>query len=297
MAAGVVVAALFVVDFRLTGEPGRQALMVALTAVLIATAVSMTSLLVVRLTRPSVRGVQRLLGEEPDLGASDEEFFAPVRRLFLIGVLTTLVSVLTVVALYPLALWAGVRICAAVGLPAQLTGLWPVFVSGLVVATVAKTAQIFFALFRGRTRRRAAVRWLAAVVLNAAGLALAVLLLDGVRLEAAPAWRQSVTLCAVVCLFMLPRVTLSLPVPGAASLVLVAYHCLILWLICQVLPLTEPRLSIEGFWQLAGAAAIMWAVEWPARLATRHAQAATQPPPALPDPFPPDHMFPSGPLY
>ncbi|MGW0366111.1 hypothetical protein [Streptomyces sp. NPDC002990] len=296
MTAGVGVAELFVVGFRLTGDLVRQALAVVFTAAVVATAVWMASSLVAVVTRPSMRRVQRTLGEEPDFAGSDKEFFAPVRRLFLLGVLHTLVSLLIVVLVYPLALWAGLRICAAVGLPARLTGLGPVFVSALVVATVAKTARLCFTLFRRRTRRAAGC-WLAALVLNAGGLALAALLLDGVRIDAAPGWRQSVALCAVVCLFMLARVTLSLPVPGAASLVIVAYHCLLLWLICQVLPLTEPRLSIEGFWQLAGTAAIMWAAEWPARLVTRSTQTAAQPPPPLPDPFPPDHMFPSGPLY
>ncbi|MGW0395012.1 hypothetical protein ACWDYJ_29880 [Streptomyces sp. NPDC003042] len=266
VAVGVGVAALVVVDFRLTGEArGPQVLAVALTAVCLTTVVLVTSSL------------------------TD-------RRLRFPGVLSILSRLLTPLAVYPLALWAGVAISWAVGLPARLTGLWPVFVSGLVVAAVATTVRIFFALFRSRTRR-AGVNWLAAVALNAAGLALAALLLDGVRLDAAPGWRQALTLCVVACLFMMPRLTLSLPVPGVASLVLVAYHCLLLWLLCDLLAVTEPRLHIDGFWQLAGAAGLMWAVEWPGRLAARQGGTAPQPAPVFPDPFPPDHMFPSGPLY
>ncbi|MEU9162699.1 hypothetical protein AB0D29_20800 [Streptomyces sp. NPDC048424] len=295
--AGVAVAALLVVDFRLTGSAGRQALAVGLMAACVSAAVWAASSLTALLIRPSLRRAQGLLAEEPDLWSSDREFFAPVRRLMFLGVLQTLVNLLVLLTVYPLALWAGVRICGAAGLSAHLTGPWPVFVSGLLVAAVATTVATFFALFRRRTSR-AAARSLAAVLLNAAGLALASLVLDGVRLDSAPGWRQALALCAVASLFMLPRITLSLPVPGIASIVLVAYHCLLLWLICAAFAFVDPRLHAEGFWQLAGAAAIMWAAEWPARLAVGRAQgAAAQPAPVLPDPFPPDHGFPSGPLY
>lgn len=295
--AGVAVAAVLVVDFRLTGSTGRQVLVVALIAAFVSAGVWAASNLTALLMRPSLRRVRGLLMEEPDVWGSDREFFAPVRRLMFLGVLQTLVSSLVLLTVYPLALWCGVRICGAAGLSAHLAGLWPVFVSGLLVAAVATTVGTFFALFRRRTSR-AAARSLAAVLLNAAGLALASLVLDGVRLDSAPGWRQALALCAVASLFVLPRLTLSLPVPGIASLVLVAYHCLVLWLICAAFTFVDPRLHADGFWALAGAAAIMWATEWPARLAVRRAQgAAAQPTPVLPDPFPPDHGFPSGPLY
>ncbi|WP_405435114.1 hypothetical protein OG373_40720 [Streptomyces avidinii] len=299
VAAGVAVAALLVVDFRLTGSAGRQILVVALTAALVSAGIWAASSLTALLMRPSLRRARGLLAEEPDLWGSDREFFAPMRRLMFLGVVQTLVNLLVLLTVYPLGLWAGVRICAAAGLPARLSGLWPVFVSGLLVAVVATTAGTFLGLFRRRRAgRAAAARSLAAVLLNAAGLALAVLVLDGVRLDAAPGWRQALALCAVASLFMLPRITLSLPVPGIASIVLVAYHCLVLWLTCAAFAFVEPRLHADGFRQLAGAAAIMWAAEWPARLADRRAQgAAAQPAPLLPDPFPPDHGFPSGPLY
>ncbi|MDX3537732.1 hypothetical protein PV721_25875 [Streptomyces sp. MB09-01] len=297
VAAGVAVAALLVVDFRLTGSAGRQVVVVALIAAFVSAGVWAASSLTALSMRPSLRRARGLLEEEPDLWGSDREFFAPVRRLMFLGVLQTLVNLLILLTVYPLALWAGVRICGAAGLSARLTGLWPVFVSGLLVAAVATTAGPFFALFRRRTSR-AAAHSLAAVLLNAAGLALASLVLDGVRLDSAPGWRQALALCAVASLFMLPRITLSLPVPGIASIVLVAYHCLVLWLICAAFAFVDPRLHADGFWQLAGAAAIMWAAEWPARLAVARAQgAAAQPAPVLPDPFPPDHGFPSGPLY
>ncbi|MGW7438582.1 hypothetical protein [Streptomyces sp. NPDC054849] len=290
-------AALLVVDFRLTGSAGGQVLVVTLVAAFVSASAWAVSSLTALLMRPSLRRAQELLTEEPDLWGSDREFFAPVRRLMFLGVLQTLVNLLVLLTVYPLALWAGVRICGAVGLSAGLTGLWPVFVSGLLVAAVATTVGTFFALFRRRSSH-AAARSLAAVLLNAAGLALATLVLDGVRLDSAPGWRQALALCAVASLFMLPRITLSLPVPGIASLVLVAYHCLVLWSICAAFAFMDPRLHADGFWQLAGAAAIMWAAEWPARLAVGRAQgAAGRPVPVLPDPFPPDHGFPSGPLY
>ncbi|MEU7728003.1 hypothetical protein AB0B78_22605 [Streptomyces sp. NPDC040724] len=297
VAAGVAVAALLVVDFRLTGPAGRQVLVVALLAAFVSAGVWAASSVTALLMRPSLRRVRGLLAEEPDLWGSDREFFAPMRRLMLLGVVQTLVNLLVLLTVYPLALWAGVRICGSAGLSARLAGLWPVFVSGLLVAAVAITVGAFFALFRRRARR-AAARSLAAVLLNAAGLALASLVLDGVRLDSAPGWRQALALCAVASLFMLPRITLSLPVPGIASIVLVAYHCLVLWLICAAFAFVDPSLHADGFWPLAGAAAIMWAAEWPARLAVARAQgAAAQPDPVLPDPFPPDHGFPSGPLY
>ncbi|MFI1067627.1 hypothetical protein [Streptomyces spororaveus] len=297
VAAGVAAAALLVVDFRLTGPAGRQVLAVALTAAFVSTCAGAASGLTDRLMRSAVRRARRLLAQEPDPWGPDREFFAPVRRLMLLGALQTLAGVLVLLTVYPLALWAGVRICGAAGLPARLTGTWPVFVSGLLVAAVATTASTFLALFRRRTGR-AAARSLAAVLLNAAALALASLVLDGIRLDPAPGWRQALALCAAAALFMLPRITLSLPVPGIASIVLVAYHCLLLWLICAAFACADPRLHADGFWPLAGAAALMWAAEWPARLAAGRARgAAARPAPALPDPFPPDHGFPSGPLY
>ncbi|MGW3327492.1 hypothetical protein [Streptomyces virginiae] len=297
MAAGVAVAALLIADFRLTGPAGRQVLAVALMATFVTAATWVASSLTTLLMRPFLRRARELLAQEPDLWGSDREFFAPVRRLMFLGVVQTLVDLLVLLTVYPLALRAGVRICGAAGLSAHLPGLWPVFVSGLLVAAVAGTVGTFFALFRRRTSH-AAARSLAAVLLNAAGLALAALVLVGVGLDSAPGWRQALALCAVASLFMVPRVTLSLPVPGIASIVLVAYHCLLLWLICAAFAFVDPRLHAEGFRQLVGAAAIMWAVEWPARLAVRRAQgAAAQPAPVLPDPFPPDHGFPSGPLY
>ncbi|MFD4939381.1 hypothetical protein [Streptomyces virginiae] len=297
VAAGVAVAALLVADFRLTGSAGRQLVAVALMATVVSAGTWAAARLTALLMRPSLRRARELLAQEPDLWGSDREFFAPVRRLMFLGVVRALVDLLVLLTVYPLALWAGVRICGAAGLSAHLPGPWPVFVSGLLVAAVAGTVGTFFALFRRRTRH-AAARSLGAVLLNAAGLALATLVLNGVRLDPAPGWRQALALGAVASLFMLPRITLSLPVPGIASIVLVAYHCLVLWLICAAFACVDPRLHAEGFWQLAGAAAIMWAVEWPARLAVRRAQgAAARPAPVLPDPFPPDHGFPSGPLY
>lgn len=125
VAAGVVVAALLVVDFRLTGPASRQILAVALMAAFISAAVWATTSLTALLMRPSLRRAQGLLAEEADLWGSDREFFAPVRRLMLLGALQTLANLLIWLTVYPLALWASVLACGAVGLPARLTGLWP----------------------------------------------------------------------------------------------------------------------------------------------------------------------------
>ncbi|MFE9137700.1 hypothetical protein [Streptomyces sp. NPDC007355] len=94
---------------------------------------------------------------------------------------------------------------------------------------------------------------------------------------------------AVVAALFHLRFRLTLPVPGVASLILVSVNALVLWL--------TGLLAVDGFWPLLGTAALMWATEWPSRLASASAEARTsalQPPPA---PFWPDHHLPRSPLY
>ncbi|MET9801748.1 hypothetical protein [Streptomyces sp. NPDC006368] len=295
-AAGVWVAALLVVGFRLDGPADRQLAAVALVAAFTGAAVLIVPWPVGHLLGRALRRNQRRMAQEPDFAASDWEFFAPMRRHMVLVALHMLVGLVTFAVVSPVALWAAVRVCRAAGLSAELTGLWPVVVSGVLVIAVATVTRLLFALLRKRSRG-AAVRGLFAVALNAGGLALAVALLDGVRLDGPGRW-QALTLTALSCLFQLRlRLTLTLPVPGVASLLLVAANAVALWLICQATTLMELRLHIDGLWPLMGTAALMWVMEWPARLADRHAENAHRPPPVPYDPFPPDHMFPTGPLY
>ncbi|WP_175410484.1 phage holin family protein [Streptomyces sp. TRM64462] len=306
-ALGVWVAVLLVVDLRSSGPGARQAAAVALVGAVVAAAVLTVPWPAGRLLRWAAGKARRGPAEEADPFADEEDFFASVRRLMVLSVLSILVTLVTHTVVVMLALWAGVRLAGGVGLPVEVSGAGPVVVAGLVVGAVSSTAAGLLGAARRRTGRgagagRAAARVAARlghVALGVAGLALAAALMDGVRLGGpGPVWRQALLLTAVVCVVQLaPRLSLSLPVPGVTSLFLVAVQALVLWAALQAAPYMEPRLYVDGFWPLVGTAALLWAVDGPARLAAARAEAAHRPPPAPVDPFPPDHMFPQGPYY
>ncbi|GAA4933528.1 hypothetical protein ACFPM3_04585 [Streptomyces coeruleoprunus] len=295
-ALGVWVACLLVVDFRLTGSAARQPAAVALTAAVATAVVLVVTWPAGRLLRKAAVKAQRGMAREPDWNASEWEFFAPMRRYMVIMTLSILLQLVADTVVFLLGLWAGVRLSAEAGLPVELSGQAPTVVAGVVAGAVASAALAVFGLFLKRSAA-AARGALAGVVLGVAGVALAAWLLDGVRLGAAPLWQQVLLLVAVVCVMRLaPRFTLTLPVPGLASLVLVSIRALVLWAVLQAVPFMEPRLYVDGFWPLVGVAAFVWVVEWPTRLAEARGEAATRQPEPI-DPFPPGHMFPQGPYY
>ncbi|MFC5954378.1 hypothetical protein ACFP51_07725 [Streptomyces pratens] len=76
-------------------------------------------------------------------------------------------------------------------------------------------------------------------------------------------------------------------------MILVSVNALVLWLIVRLTGL----LHVDGFWPLVGTVALMWAAEWPSRLAKAVAEARANPPQPPHDPFWPEHHMPQTPLF
>ncbi|MEU3620164.1 hypothetical protein ABZ725_48995 [Streptomyces sp. NPDC006872] len=289
-AGGVWAASEVVGPLRLGGTGAERAVAVVVVAVVFTAVVLLVPMPLRRtLVRAAVRN-QRRMAEEPDGGTSDWEFFATMRRHFFYVGLGMVLSAVVLTVVGPTALWAGVELSAGLGLDVDLGGgLKDLVTAGLVVAAVETVLLLVLALPVKR-RRPGALRSLTGYLLCLAGLALSAVWLDGVDATGTP-W---LTLAVVAALFHLRfALTLTLPVPGVASLILVSANALVLWLIVSLTGL----LHIDGFWPLVGTVALMWVAEWPSRLANAAAEARTNPPPPPPDPFWPDHHMPQSPLY
>ncbi|MET9955074.1 hypothetical protein ABZ135_26485 [Streptomyces sp. NPDC006339] len=288
---GVWVASEVVAGLRVGGAGAERAGTVVVLAAVFTAAVLLVPWPFTRTLGRAVVRNQRRMVEEPDWGSSDREFFAPMRRHFLHVGLGMVLSALVLMVVGPAGLWAGAELGARLGRDVALDGgLRTLLTAGLVVVAVDTVLLLVLAVPVKR-RRPGALRALAGFVLCLAGLALAAAWLDGV----AATGTRWLTLAVVAALFHLRfRLTLTLPVPGVASLILVSVNALVLWLIVWLTGL----LHVDGFWPLVGTAALMWAAEWPSRLADAAAQARTAPPPPPPhDPFWPDHHLPQTPLY
>ncbi|MFF4583542.1 hypothetical protein ACFY15_35020 [Streptomyces sp. NPDC001373] len=267
----------------------RVGLVVGLAAVFTATVMLVPMPLERMLGRAMVRN-QRRIAEEPDWDGSDWKFFAPLRRHFGHVGLGMVLSAVVLTVVGPAGLWAGVKLGALLGLDVELGGgLKALVTAGLVVSAV-KTVLLLVLAVPVKRRRPGALRSLTGYLSCLAGLALAAVWLDGVE---APG-TQWLTLAVVAALFHLRfRLTLTLPVPGVASLILVSVNALVLWLIVWLTGL----LHIAGFWPLVATVALMWAVEWPSRLAEAAAESRANPPQPPHDPFWPEHHMPQAPLY
>ncbi|MFJ7417344.1 hypothetical protein ACIQXD_01875 [Streptomyces uncialis] len=286
-AIGVWVASVIVGPLRLGDTGTDRAVAVVVVAVVFTAVVLLVPMPLGRILRRAVVLTQRRMTQEPDRDSSDSKFFELMWRHFVYVGLGMALSTVVLTVAGPAALWAGVELCAGIGLDAALGGgLKDLVTVGLVVAAVETVLLLVLALPVER-RRPAAVRSLAGYLLCLAGLALAALWLDEVE-AAGTSW---LTLAVVAALFHL-RFALSLTVPGMASLVLVSANALVLWLIVWLTGL----LHIDGFWPLVGTVALMWVAEWPSRLADAAAENRTGPPPP-PDPLWPDHPMPQSPLY
>ncbi|MDX2932849.1 hypothetical protein [Streptomyces ipomoeae] len=290
-AVGVWVASEVVGQLRVGGTVGERVGSVVVLAAVFTAVVMLVPMPLGRMLGRAVVRNQRRMAEEPDWDSSDGEFFAPLRRHFAHLGLGMVLSAVVLTAVGPAGLWAGVELGAKLGLNVELDGgLKALVTAGLVVAAV-ETVLLLVLAVPVKHRRPGALRSLTGYLLCLAGLALAVAWLD--RVEATGT--QWLTLAVVAALFHLRfRLTLTLPVPGAASLILVSVNALVLWLIVWLTGL----LHVDGFWPLVGTVALMWAAEWPSRLAQAAAEARANPPRPPHDPFWPEHhMPPQTPLY
>ncbi|MFF5970068.1 hypothetical protein ACFY7C_00930 [Streptomyces sp. NPDC012769] len=287
---GVWVASEVVDGLRVGGTGGERAGTVVVLAAVFTAVVMLVPWPLTRMLGRAVARNQRRMAEEPDWNSSDWEFFAPMRRHFLYVGLGMVLSAVVLTVVGPAGLWAGAELGAGLGLDVELgSGLKTLVTAGLVVAAVDTVLLLVLAVPLKR-HRPGALRSLAGFLLCLTGLALAVAWLDDVE-ATGTRW---LTLAVVAALFhMRFQLTLTLPVPGVASLILVSVNALSLWLIVWLTGL----LHIDGFWPLVGTVAVMWAAEWPSRLANAAAQARANPPQPPHDPFWPDHHFPPTPLY
>ncbi|MFI8962722.1 hypothetical protein ACIGO8_11430 [Streptomyces sp. NPDC053493] len=290
VAGGVWAASEVLNQLRIGGSAGERAGAAAFVAAVFTAVVVLVPMPLQKLLGRAVARNQRRMADEPDWGSSDWEFFAPMRRHFFHVGVGMVLSLVVLTVLGPVGLWAGAELGARLGLDVELAdGLRALVTVALVVAAVDTLLLLVLALPTKRGRA-AALRSLLGYVLCSAGLALAVVWLDAVEVSD-PRW---LTLAVVGALFHLRfSLTLSLPVPGLASLVLVAVNALVLWLIAWFTGL----LQVDGFWPLVGTVALMWAAEWPSRLAAAAAEARTNPPQPPHDPFWHEHHMPQSPLY
>ncbi|GAA0902905.1 hypothetical protein [Streptomyces thermoalcalitolerans] len=289
-AVGVWAASEVMVPLRIDGTAGERAESVALLAALFTAATMVVPLSVGWVLGRAVARNRRRMAQEPDWDASEWEFLAPLRRHFVYAGLFMALPVVILTVLGPLGVWAGVELGAGLGLDVELSGGLKVLVTtGLVVFAVQRVLLRVLAVpFKGR--RSEALLSLSGFLLCWAGLALAAVWLDSVE-ATGPQW---LALAVVAALFDLRfSLTLTLPVPGVASLILVSVNALVLWFIMWLTGL----LHIDGFWPLIGTVALMWVAEWPSRLAKAAAEARANPPQPPHDPFWPEHHLPQTPLY
>ncbi|WP_424216662.1 hypothetical protein ACN20G_31555 (plasmid) [Streptomyces sp. BI20] len=197
----------------------------------------------------------------------------------------------------PLGLWAGSAAARALGLPIRLTGPAAGIVGGLVVGSAGAFLVICVGLLRPtrarapeRAARTARARGAGAVALTAAAFALADWILPGVRLGPAPAPAGLLVLVGLACVYGLrPALALTLPVPGASALVLLAVDTLALWAVSRAGYAMEPAFRIHGFWTLVAVAALVRLLTWPTR---RDTAEPVSEPPLFPPEFPAEPMGP-----
>ncbi|MGW5970136.1 hypothetical protein [Streptomyces sp. NPDC055186] len=290
VAVGVWVASEVVGRLQVGGTVGERVGSVAVLAAVFTAVVTLVPMPLQRMLKRALVRNQQSMMEEPDRDSSEWEFFAPLRRHMALAGLGMVLSAVVLTVVGPAGLWAGVELGAALGSAVELGGgLKALVTAGLVVASVETVLGLVLAV-PVKHHRPGALLSLAGYLLCGAGLALAVVWLDGVEATGT----QWLSLAVVVALFQLRfLLTLTLPVPGVASLVHVSVDALALWFIVWLTGL----LRVDGFWPLVGTVALMWAAEWPVRLAKAVAKARANPPQPPHDPFWPEHHIPQTPLY
>lgn len=292
-AAGVSVAVLLVPDFRLDGSSGGQLLAVLGIAVVVTAGTVLLPLPVNRWLRGAQDRSARAMATEPDLYASDREFFAPARRAMFLGFAGAAVRVAVAVVVMPVALWLSTWLGEAAGLPVRLLGFWPTVVAALVIAVVSGMAGSLLELLTGRSRGRRAVWVLARYGLVLGGLWLPVLVLGGVRLEPGSWTRQLLTLVVLAGLFSM--ISFELTVPFVTTILTIAINGLKLWFLSWFSTGLEVSLRISGFVNFLLAALIVTVVILLVSLVVRARERPMTSAP-LPDPLL-DHQPPMGPYY
>ncbi|MEV6976854.1 hypothetical protein [Kitasatospora sp. NPDC093806] len=264
-AAGIAVAPCVVTGFDLGGPAGtRWAVILGTAAVLVAVHVL-------------AGGLVRLL--------------APARSCAACLGLALLAPLLLVAE--PVALWLAVRLGHRFGLPVELSGVGPTVVAALVVMLVGVTVRQSWHLLVGRDPGGDAALGVVRHLLAAAGLGLALAVLDRAELADGPGWRQLLTLLVLGAVLGLKFTRLSLPGHGplprtAAGLVVATIgNTLKLWLVSWLSTWFDLPLSIAGFGTFVLAAVLVALVMLPTSVARRHPEDGGGPslPGAMAEPY------------
>lgn len=234
--------------------------------------------------RPLERHAARLLNDE-----DDRDFFAPIKFLWLVIGIRFLVLLLVTVLVSPVAFWLGALLATAIGLPVRMGGFWPTVVASLIVVATRQWLAQPLRLLWGSRRLSRAIRAFFELAIPFGGIAVAVAVLGGVRLDPGPWPRQLLTLVVLTAVSLV--VTLEVTVPYVTTLLRVVGNGLKLWLLALFSEPMALSLHIDGFWWLVFAALITTGANWFLRLA-RPPKPPPLPDPLLHDPFWPHHQMP-----
>ncbi len=142
---------------------------------------------------------------------------------------STAIRIVAIIVVAPAALHLSVRLCVTFGLPTRISGLWPTVIAVLVAFTISTALASVLWSPAGRAQALGAARVLAEYALVIGGLLLAAWMLDGVRVEAGPGWRQLLLLAVLATLFT--NLSLELSAPGVTVILMLTISALKLWLL------------------------------------------------------------------
>ncbi|MEO3818005.1 hypothetical protein [Plantactinospora sp. B24E8] len=248
-------------DFELTGSGTAQVLTLVLITVVFLAGVGLLPLPLYRLLGLRARRTIREMAQEPDLDASEREFFAPFRRMMVLSGVSTVVGITVALALAPVVLWLSVRLCEALGLPVRLSGFWPTVLAAVLVSLISTTVGDLLRLPTGRLRILRTLRFLARYLLPMAGLWLTVTWLDNATLGAGDGQQQLSVLVVLAVLFA--RLAFEVSAPLVTLVLMLVINVFKLWLLSWLSGWMIHSLQISGFWTFVLAALIVTIVTLP----------------------------------
>lgn len=248
-------------DFELTGSGTTQVLAIAVITVVFLAGVGLLPLPLYWLLGLRARRTVGEMAREPDFGASDQEFFAPFRRMMVLSGVSTIVGITVALALAPVVLWLSVRLCESLGLPVRLSGLWPTIFAAVLGALISTAVGDLLRLPTGRLRILRALRFLATYLLPMVGLWLTVTWLDNTTLGAGDGQQQVFVLVVLAVLFA--RLAFEVSAPLVTLVLMLVINVFKLWLLTWLSGWMVLPLQISGFWTFVLAALIVTIVTLP----------------------------------
>lgn len=271
------IAAEVVPGFRLSGPAAGQVVTVVTITALVTVGVALLLVPVYRAWHRAVTAVDSYPATESLLDLSRREFFAPVRRMWMLTGVRVAIEIVGAGLVTPAVLWLAVALCRLVGLPVALpagaAGLGAVVVAGVVTDAVRAAVQRATRWSTGPGRLGSAVRDLIEFGMVLIGLSLAVWLLDGVRLAPETAGPGSLVLVALAAGYT--RVNLWISARGLTMPLLVLIAGLKLWLVSWLSGWCVPTLRIEDVGALLMATLILAGSTLPSRLAEARLRSGT----------------------